>query len=152
MKKLLADTNIVLDLLAKREPFYPGAARIFSLADKNEIELSISSLTFANTNYVLARLTTIKEAREILRKFRVLVKVLPLNEKIIDLALNDDNFGNFEDGLQYYSAIENGQDIIITRDLKDFKGANIAVMTAEEFITSAAMKSWPAADQGENVP
>jgi len=136
MKKLLVDANIVIDLLAKREPFFLSAATIFSLADKKQIELSVSSLTFANTNYVLARLKTIKEAREILRKFRVLVKVLPMHEKIIDLALNDEDFGDFEDGLQYYSAIENGQDIIITRDLKDFKGAKIPVMTADEYLIS----------------
>lgn len=136
MKKLLVDTNIVIDLLAKREPFFSSAAKIFSLADKNQIELSISSLTFANTNYVLARIKTIKEAREILRKFRVLVEVLPLNDKIIDLALNDEGFRDFEDGLQYYSAIEYDQDIIITRDLKDFKGVKIPVMTAEEYLIS----------------
>lgn len=136
MKKLFIDTNIVIDLLAKRDPFYSAAAKIFSMADKNQIELSISSLTFANTNYVLARVKTSKEAREILRKFRVLVTVLSLNEKIVDLALNDEGFSDLEDGLQYYSAIENGQDIIITRDLNDFKGAEIPVMTADEFLTS----------------
>ena len=105
MSKLLIDTNIVLDLLAKREPFYKSAAQLFSLADKQKLELSISSLTFANTNYVLSRLKTTQEAREILRRFRVLIKVLPLNDKIIDLALNDNNFKDFEDGLQYYTAM-----------------------------------------------
>lgn len=136
MSKLLIDTNIVLDLLAKREPFYNGAAQIFSLADKNKLELAISSLTFANTNYVLSRLKSAQEAREILRRFRILVKVLSLNDKIIDLALNDSNFKDFEDGLQYYSAVENEQDIIITRDLNDFKESKISVMTADEYINS----------------
>jgi predicted nucleic acid-binding protein len=136
MSKLLIDTNIVLDLLAKREPFYSSAAQIFSLADKNKLELFVSSLTFANTNYVLSRLKSSYEAREILRRFRILVKVLSLNDKIIDLALNDNNFKDFEDGLQYYSAIENEQDIIITRDLYDFKKSKISVMTADEYLNS----------------
>ncbi len=136
MSRLLLDTNIILDLLAKRELFYNSAARIFSLADKKKVKLSISSLTFANTNYVLIRLKSVKEAREILRRFRVLVQVLSVDEKIIDLALNDNSFVDFEDGLQYYSAIENSQDIIITRDLKDFKGSKIPVMTPEEFLIS----------------
>ena len=136
MSKILIDTNIVIDLLAKRDPFYKSAARLFSLADKQKLELSISSLTFANTNYVLSRLKTIQEAREILRRFRVLVKVLQLNDKLIDLALNDNNFKDFEDGLQYYTAIENEQDIIITRDLKDFKESKIPVMTADEYLVS----------------
>ena len=136
MSKLLVDTNIVLDLLAKREPFYKSAAHIFSLADKNKLKLSISTLTFANTNYVLSRLKSASEAREILRRFRVLVSIVSLNDKIIDLALNDSNFGDFEDGLQYYSAIENNLDIIITRDLKDFKGSKLPVMTPDEYLTS----------------
>lgn len=136
MSKLLIDSNIVLDLLAKREPFNKSAEQIFSLADKNKVELFISSLTFANTNYVLSRLKSAKEAREILRRFRVLVKVVSLNDKIIDLALNDNSFKDFEDGLQYYSAIENDIDIIITRDLKDFKGSKIPVMTSDEYLIS----------------
>ena len=136
MSKLLIDTNIVLDLLAKREPFYKSAAQVFSLADKHKLKLTVSSLTFANTNYVLARLKSAKEAREILRKFKILVKILSLNEKIVDLALNDEDFKDFEDGLQYYTAIENNQDFIITRDLRDFKQAKIPVMTAEEYLTS----------------
>lgn len=53
MKKLLIDTNIIIDLLAKREPFYNEAALLFTLADKNKIQLSVSSLTFANINYIL---------------------------------------------------------------------------------------------------
>lgn len=136
MSKLLIDTNIVIDLLAKREPFYQSAAQIFSLADQNKLELAISSLTFANTNYVLSRLKSVQEAREILRRFRILVKVLSLNDKIIDLALNDSSFKDLEDGLQYYSAIENGQNIIITRDLQDFKESKIPVMTADEYLIS----------------
>lgn len=136
MKELLIDTNVILDLLAKREPFYDGAAQIFSLADKNKITLSISSLTFANINYVLAKLKTAAEAREILRRFQTLIKVLSLNDKIIDLALNDSKFNDFEDGLQYYSAIETTQNIIITRDLKDFKNSKIPVMSPEEYLTS----------------
>lgn len=55
---------------------------------------------------------------------------------VFDLALNDSSFMDFEDGLQYYSAIENSQDIIITRDLKDFIGSVIPVMTPEAFLIS----------------
>jgi predicted nucleic acid-binding protein len=136
MSKLLIDTNLVLDLLSKREPFYDSVAKIFSLADKNKLKLSISSLTFANTDCVLSRLKSATKSREILRRFRVLVQVLSLDDKIIDLALNDSNFKDYENGLQYYSAIENGQNIIITRDLKDFKESKIPVMTPEEYLIS----------------
>ena len=134
MNRLLIDTNIVIDLLSKREIFYDDAAELFSRADKKELELTISSLTFANTNYILTKLKSAKDAREILRKFKVLVELLSLDDKITELALSDDNFPDFEDGLQYYSAIENQIDIIITRNKKDFKNSKIPVLTAKEFL------------------
>lgn len=134
MSRLLIDTNIVIDLLSKRDKFYEEAADLFSRADKKELDLTISSLTFANTNYILSKMKSPKEAREILRKFKVLVELLSLDDKITDLALSDERFPDFEDGLQYYSAIENGIDIIITRNKKDFKNSKIPVLTAKEFL------------------
>lgn len=136
MNRLLIDTNIVLDLLSQREPFYDSASRLFTYADRNQITLSVSSLTFANTNYVLSKLKNANDAREILRRFRVLVSIIPLSEKIIDLALADSDFNDFEDALQYYSAIESNQNILITRDIKDFKTSVLPVMTAEEYLIS----------------
>jgi predicted nucleic acid-binding protein len=138
MNKLLADTNIVIDLLAKREPFYESAAKLFSLADKKKVVISISALTFANTSYILTSLLSADKSKEILRRFRVLANVLPLDDKVIDLALNDNNFKDFEDGLQYYTALENRLEMIITRDLSGFKGSRIPVMTPEEYLVSLA--------------
>ncbi|MBL7473722.1 type II toxin-antitoxin system VapC family toxin [Robertkochia sediminum] len=134
MSRILIDTNIIIDLLAKREPYYKDAATLFTLADENRITLTISSLTFANTNYILTKLTSVKSSRQILRKFKVLVEILDLNDKIIELALSDANFKDFEDGLQYYSAIENDIEVIITRNKKDFKGSMIPVLTSKEFL------------------
>lgn len=134
MSRLLIDTNTVIDLLSKRENFYDEAADLFSRADRKELNLAISSLTFANTNYILTKLKSAKEAREILRKFKVLVEVLSLDDKITELALSDDDFPDFEDGLQYYSAIENQIDIIITRNKKDFKNSKIPVLSAKEYL------------------
>jgi predicted nucleic acid-binding protein len=134
MKNLFLDTNIIIDLLAKREPFYKSAAQLFSLADKIKLELSVSALTFANTNYILLRERKPEEARLILRKLKLLVKVISLDDKIIGLSLNDIDFKDYEDALQYYSALENGDDIIITRNLKDFLKSKIPVLTAEQFL------------------
>ena len=134
MKKLFIDTNIVIDLLSRREPFYEEAASLFSLADKKNIELGVSSLTITNTSYTLLRHTNIKSAKEILRKLRLIINILPLDDKIIGLALNDDSFADFEDGLQYFTALQNNQDLIITRNLKDFKRSKLPVMTARQFL------------------
>jgi predicted nucleic acid-binding protein len=136
MKKLFVDTNIVIDLLSRREPYYDEAATLFSLADKNQVELSISSLTIANTSYVLLGQMDSAKAKSILRKLRLIVKILPLDDKIVGLALNDETFSDFEDGLQYFTAIENGQETIITRNLKDFRNSKLPAITAKQFIAT----------------
>ncbi len=135
MKKILIDTNIILDLLAKREKFYLDSRRIFSLADNNEIELYISTLSIANSHYILHEMLKIKKSREILGKFKVLVNSIALSDKIIELALNDSNFKDFEDGIQYYSAIDAKCDLIITRNSKDFKRSSIPIMKPNEFLS-----------------
>ncbi len=133
MDRVLVDTNIVLDLLARRQEFILEAQELFTLSDKKELKLYVSSLTFANTYYILSQKMKLGNARKILRKFKVLVEVLPMDDKIIDLSLESD-FKDFEDAIQYHTAIENEVNIIITRNLKDFKTAKIPVLTAKDYI------------------
>jgi predicted nucleic acid-binding protein len=132
-KRVFVDTDIIYDLLAKREPFYQAAARLFTLADEGKIQIFISSLSIANIHYLLSKEKSSFEAKQILRKFKLLVQIAPLNEKIIDLALNSE-FNDFEDAIQYYSALQNEIEILLTRNLKDYKKAQITVLTAQDFI------------------
>jgi predicted nucleic acid-binding protein len=133
--KVLVDTNIVIDLLSKRPVFYEPAALLFSLADKNKVELCISSLTFANTFYLIAKDLGRIETGRLLSRFKVLVKILPMDDKIIGLALNSE-FSDFEDAVQYYTALENGLGVIITRNLRDFKTSELPVMTAKDYLST----------------
>lgn len=133
MEQLFVDTNIVLDLLAQRAEFFQEAQELFTRADMNKVELTISALTFANTHYILSKHLKLEETRKILNKFKVLVNVAPIDDKIIELALASD-FKDFEDAIQYYSALESKAQIIITRNKKDFKYAKIPIMTAKEYI------------------
>lgn len=133
MEKVFVDTDIVLDLLSNREPFYFASANLFSAADKNEIKIYVSSLCFANLNYILSKQFSADQAKKKLLKFKTLVTVLSVTEKVIDLALSSD-FKDFEDGIQYFTAIENSIKILLTRNLKDYKSAEIPVMTAEQFL------------------
>jgi predicted nucleic acid-binding protein len=133
MEKIFADTDIILDLLSNRGPFYTPAAYLFSEADKNKIQLYVSSLSFSNLNYILSRQYSPDQARKKLLKFKTLVTVLAVTDKVVELALSSD-FKDFEDGLQYYTAIENNIKTLLTRNLKDYKTAEIPVMTAEQFL------------------
>jgi len=111
MRKLFIDTNIVLDLLARRSD-YASAAKVFTLADQGQLELYVSSLTFANTNYILTKHEGKERTLKILRDLELVVTIVDLSGKIVRLALNDEDFKDFEDGLQYYSALENGVEVI----------------------------------------
>jgi predicted nucleic acid-binding protein len=132
-KNVFVDTDIIYDLLAKRDPHYQAAAKLFTLSDEEKIQISISALSIANIHYLISKQLSSEQAKQILRKFRLLVHIVPLNEKIIDLALNS-KFNDFEDAIQYYCAIENECDILLTRNLRDYKKAQITVMTALDFI------------------
>lgn len=133
MDKLLVDTNIVIDLLSKRKEFYEEAQHLFTLSDFNKVKIFVSSLTIANTHYILSREKSGAEARKILIKFKILAKVLPLDDKILELALVSD-FKDFKDAIQYHTALENNLDVIITRNKKDFKNALLPVLTAKEYL------------------
>jgi predicted nucleic acid-binding protein len=133
MEKVYVDTDIILDLLSYREPFYIHSANLFSAADKNEIKLFVSSLSFANLNYILSRQFWAEQAMKKLFKFKTLVTVLAVTDKIVELALSSD-FKDFEDALQYFSATENSIKIFLTRNLKDYKNAEISILTAEQFL------------------
>ena len=133
MEKIFVDTDIILDLLSSREPFYIYSANLFSAADKNEIKIFVSSLSFSNLNYILSKQYSSDQAKKRLLKFKTLVNVLSVTDKVVDLALSSD-FKDFEDGLQYFTAIENNIKTLLTRNLKDYKNAEISVMTAEQFL------------------
>lgn len=133
MDKLLVDTNIVLDLLASREEFLEEAQTLFTLADQGKLKLYVSALTIANTQYILSESLKYSNARKILSKFKVLIEVIPLDDKIIDLALVSD-FKDFEDAIQYYSAIEYQLDMILTRNIRDFKNSTLPCFSAKEYL------------------
>lgn len=135
MKNIYVDTNIVLDLLLGREPFLDEAKKVFSLSDAGLINLNVSSLTIVNASYVLSKNLSPLEAKKRLANLKVLTQVLPLTDKIFDLAIASD-FKDFEDGVQYFTALENAMDIILTRNKKDFKSSQLAIMSAKEYIQS----------------
>jgi predicted nucleic acid-binding protein len=135
MEKVFIDCDICLDLLSERAPHYEHAALLFTLSDKGKIKVYVSSLIFSNLHYLLGKQFSQKDARRILNQFKVLVNVVAVDDKIIDLALSS-NFKDFEDAIQYFSAIENNISILLTRNLKDYRQARISIMTAEDFLST----------------
>lgn len=134
-EKLFLDTNIILDLLGEREPFYDSIAKVASLADEGKIKLTVSAMSYSTVFYVLSKFETTTTVKEKLRKFKIISEISDLTDKIIEKGLSS-NFADFEDALQYHCALKAGCDILITRNGKDFKDSEIPVMTAEEYLES----------------
>ena len=132
-RKIFVDTNIILDLLLMRAPFYHSAARLFSLADRMKIIICISTHSFTTIHYILSKQMGSEKTRNILRQFKTLVTILPIDNHIIDLALASD-FKDFEDAIQYYCAVSSGIPVLLTRDIKDYTKAKILVMPVESFL------------------
>ncbi|MDP5228946.1 MAG: PIN domain-containing protein [Cellulophaga sp.] len=139
IRKVFIDTNIMLDFLGERIPFYEPIAKIATQAEKGKLVMVVSPISFATVNYFLSKFENAKVAKEKLRKFKILCKICSLDETTIEKGLNS-SIEDFEDALQYFSATESDCDIIITRNGKDFKQSLLPVMTADEFLSSLISK------------
>jgi predicted nucleic acid-binding protein len=132
---LFLDTNVLIDLIDKREPFYNDIAVIASMAENKDFKLAASSLSFVNTVYVVSRNVDEKLVLEALKKLRIICEVSNIDEIVIDKSLIS-NFNDFEDAVQYFSALHHKSDIILTRNKKDFKNSEVPTMTPSEFLAS----------------
>ncbi|HEY3488588.1 MAG TPA: PIN domain-containing protein [Candidatus Deferrimicrobiaceae bacterium] len=130
---VFVDTDVVLDLLARREPFHLHAARLFTLADRGVLKVCVSSLSFSNLHYILRKETSGKRAVEILKAFRKLVTILPVDDAIVAAAL-DSGFPDFEDAIQYHAAMSARLTVLLTRNCRDYRKPAITVCTPEEYL------------------
>lgn len=139
-KKIFVDTNVLADLLLHRQDFYDDAARLFSLFDKKKFIGCVASFSFATISYLLekyAKLTS-EQIGEQFQKVSTLVKIIPLDEKVLyqSFDVKSSGFSDIEDSMQYFSAKKAKCSFIITRNKKDFEKSEIPVFTADEFLNS----------------
>lgn len=134
MKTVFVDTNIILDILGKRINHFEESQDFFTYSIDNNINLIVSTLSFANTHYILSEQLKQTKVRNTLRKFKTLVTVASFDDKILELSLEEE-FKNFEDGIQYFIALESSCEAIITRNKKDFKKSQIPIFTPKEFLS-----------------
>lgn len=133
MMRVFIDTNILIDFLAARQPFAEEAMALFQLADNGEIELMVSDLTVINTIYILRRMNYgLSEVYDAIDVVRPLLTITAMGAVVIDRCLQHRS-DDFEDEMQYLSAVDANADYILTRNKKDFDFGDDAVMTPHEF-------------------
>ena len=133
MNEVFIDTDIILDLFLKRQPFYPAAARLFSLAEHGTIKAYISPVIFSNLYYILRKGLGQELALIHLRKLRLLTNIVNVDETTIDMVLAS-RFKDLEDAIQYYAALDHGISVLITRNADDYVGKELSIVNAEEYL------------------
>ena len=140
MNKLFIDSDILIDLLAKRT-YYEEALKLLSIITENKAKAYTTPLALANVNYIITKFGNKQKSRKALKTLRKNMSILTMDEKVFDKAL-DSSFPDFEDALQYFSAVNQDIDFIITRNKKDYSKGNLKVVTAGEYLNihSASQK------------
>ena len=129
----LLDTNIVLDLIGKREPFVNSALRIFVFAEKEQLKLWISPHSLATIYYVLSKDRDPKNASKLLEKLLGRLHIAPIDETVVRRAFSY-GFRDWEDALIASAAYGARVDAIVTRNVKDFKKSPLPALLPDEVL------------------
>jgi predicted nucleic acid-binding protein len=135
MNNLFIDTNVLLDVLDHRQPFYEDSAAVWSLAEKGKIRCCISAISFNNIYYILRKQQSPAVIRKTLCLLRDIFDIVTLDERILNQAM-DSNFKDFEDAIQYFSASRVSAQCILSRNLNHYKASEIPILTPAEFLAS----------------
>lgn len=134
MDKVLIDTDVILDFLFDRKPFSEDAAQILSWCENGKIQGFVTSIMLSNIYYLLRKTAKHEKVIENLKMLLNIVDVITTNKDAVLGALHSE-FKDFEDALQNFSAQNSNEiKVIITRNSKDYKTSNLAVMEPETYI------------------
>ena len=130
--KLLIDTNVVLDVLLRREPFFRTAAEVLNLTQRDEVWEYVSASAITDIYYIANKqMKDCDAVRDLLKRLLMVVSVVAVSEREIQNALNL-AWGDFEDSVQYSVALLNEMDGIVTRNPSDYQEANIRIWLPEQ--------------------
>lgn len=138
MNRVLIDSDVALDFFFDRKPFSESAAEIFKRCETGEILGYFTPLAFSNMYYIMRKTTSHQVVLEKIKLLLSITDVLQMNKSIVFQAAHS-GFRDFEDALQYFSAVhDSGVDIILSRNLKDYAKSQIAVMTPEHYLKTTS--------------
>ncbi len=132
--KLFIDSDVVIDFFTDREPHANPASELFDLNERGEVKLYLSAVSLNNIYYIVRRYLGHKKTLEVIEDLVIMTEIIGTTRKEIVQALKN-NFKDFEDSIQYSSALTiDGIEAIITRNIKDYKNSEIAVMTPLNYL------------------
>lgn len=134
MKNIFLDTNVILDFLADRKPYSEHAAKLFSLADRGDLHIYVSAISFNNVYYVIRKVWSHQKAVRLIAQLEALVTIISVDGKILRGSMIA-SFRDLEDAIQHQCALSDKKiECIATRNNKDFKKSLLPVFSPEEVI------------------
>lgn len=132
--RVLVDTNIVLDFLLQREPFFQDADLLFQVIDTGQVVGHVTATTLTDIFYIARKHTrSIKQARQAISEMLTVMVICPVNRDVLEAAFRS-GLADFEDAVQIFCAVEQGLDAILTRDAQGFFSSPIPVLSIQELL------------------
>jgi predicted nucleic acid-binding protein len=138
MDKVLIDTDVLLDFFFDRKPFSKFSTEILNLCEENKLSGFTTPVVISNVYYLLRKTAKHDIIVEKIKQLLSIIEIIKMDKNAVINALNSD-FKDFKDALQNFSAIDNGYiRIILTRNIKDFKTSELAILTPEIYLKGKA--------------
>ena len=134
VSRILVDTNILLDYLLTREPFYEDAKKIVLACVDEKVKGCIAAHSISNMFFILRKDYSIGERREVLSNLCTIFDVEGIDKAKLLSGLENGDFTDFEDCLQMECAKAYGADYIITRNVNDYKASEIEAITPADYL------------------
>lgn len=133
--KVFFDTNILMDVLTQRKPHYKNSARVWTLAERNKIQGIVSAISYPTVNYLLGKLVNRRIAERAMHILREIFNVEACTEQIVNQSI-DARLKDFEDALQFYSALHADAEYLITRNPGHFPPSDMSIISPQEFLAA----------------
>lgn len=137
--RVFLDTDVILDCVLDRPGFGEEATAILNLCEAGGVEGLTSTLILANCHYVFSKQETAAKSRDVISRLRALLTVCPVGDRELSEALVS-KFRDLEDGIQYFTALNNAADVIVTRNIRDFKYSSLPILLPREFLIARIQK------------
>ena len=131
--KLLIDTNIIVDVALDRDPFFINSEQVLARVEQQEIQGYLSASTFSDLYYIIRKVKGDTWTLQFLQRMATLCQVATVDQAVISMALTT-NFKDFEDAIQYSTAVLHHLDAIVTRNPDDFPVTIPRIITPEQLI------------------
>nr|WP_228036300.1 PIN domain-containing protein [Microcystis sp. LEGE 00066] len=129
----MVDTNIIIDIALERQPYFTNSETVLAFVEQGQIEGYISASTISDLYYLIRKQKGRDLTIEFLQEILTFCQIATVNKAAIIMAFIT-NFQDFEDSIQYSTAVVNKLDAIITRNPQDFPIITPRIITPEQLI------------------